>query len=166
MQTLRQKDTKAVKEWQKALKRQNRKQRVVLVKKALDDLKKEEAHTKHLLANAYSEEMSRNPTKEELIMIEILDYYNVKYSFQKIVRRGNAFFIVDFWVSTQTVPLVIEIDGGRHFTEEGKRKDKHRTDVLKKWTHCHMLRFANAMLQKQPEKVAEFVIFKLGSMKA
>jgi very-short-patch-repair endonuclease len=45
---------------------------------------------------------------------------------QRII--GN--YIVDFYCPK--VKLIIEVDGGQHYTDEGNRKDKAREDYLRK----------------------------------
>ena len=58
-----------------------------------------------------------------------LDKNKIKYSFQKVFNIDGKYYIVDFYFPSKK--LVIEIDGGYHFTKEQKEKDSKRTKDLK-----------------------------------
>jgi very-short-patch-repair endonuclease len=51
-------------------------------------------------------------------------------TFQFYRQRIIGNYIVDFYCPKGK--LIIEVDGGQHYSEEGNRKDKAREDYLKK----------------------------------
>lgn len=61
---------------------------------------------------------------ERKLWYEFLRHYPVRFQRQKAI--GN--YIVDFYCAKAR--LVIELDGGGHYTAEQAEKDKHRTKVL------------------------------------
>lgn len=61
---------------------------------------------------------------------------------------GN--FVVDFYCPK--AKLVIEVDGGQHYEENGKEKDKTRDEYLQK-TGLRVLRFTNMEVLKNIEGV-------------
>lgn len=67
-------------------------------------------------------------------------------------------YIVDFYCSKAN--LIIELDGGQHYTEEAKKKDKGRDDYLKREGY-EILRFSDKEvfenLQGVLEKIYEFL---------
>ncbi len=68
---------------------------------------------------------------------------NFKYKVYR--QRPIDHYIVDFYC--HKLKLVIEIDGGRHFTTDGKEYDAYRTEVLQ----CYglkILRFTNSEILK------------------
>ncbi len=69
----------------------------------------------------YRRERAKAPTKAELAFKKILDRLGIPYQFQPMI--GNR--IVDFVVLSRPV-LLIEIDGGYHFTPAQVKKDRQR----------------------------------------
>ena len=65
-----------------------------------------------------------------------LSGYPVKFRRQAPVDR----YIVDFYC--HTAGLVIELDGEQHYSAEGERKDRARTEELKEYG-LTVLRFSN-----------------------
>ena len=65
---------------------------------------------------------------------------------------GN--YIVDFYCPAAN--LVVEVDGGQHFTEEGKAKDKRRDDDLAS-LGLKMLRFSNSDVLKEIDAVLQVI---------
>ncbi len=65
---------------------------------------------------------------------------------------GN--YIVDFYCPAAN--LVVEVDGGQHYTEEGKAKDKRRDDDLA-GLGLKVLRFSNVNLLKEIDAVLQVI---------
>lgn len=62
--------------------------------------------------------------KNELKMKSILDNIGVKYLYQEILFTGSNFFIADFYLPDNNI--IIEIDGGVHFSMQQLIKDRIR----------------------------------------
>lgn len=75
----------------------------------------------------YAKELRKNMTPWEIkLWTQFLRNYPVRFQRQKVI--GN--YIVDFYCAKAR--LVIELDGGGHYTEEQKLYDKNRTDIIEK----------------------------------
>jgi len=70
---------------------------------------------------------------------------------QKII--GN--YIVDFHCHSSN--LVVEVDGGQHFTKEGIEKDQSRDNYLKS-LDLNILRFTNIEVLKNIDGVVEKIL--------
>lgn len=105
------------------------------------------------IAKAHSLELRAKATKSEMV----LKYYLVKsgiiFTFQKVIIKGGKFYIVDFWIND----VVVEVDGGGHYTEEGSKKDKKRTGWLKKQGIKHVIRFSNNQVLKYPNECIDHI---------
>jgi len=76
----------------------------------------------------YSKELRKNMTDaEKLVWTKIRNKQLKGYQFYRQKIIGN--FIVDFYCPKAN--LIIEIDGGQHYSDEGKQKDAARDDFLK-----------------------------------
>lgn len=73
---------------------------------------------------------------ERKLWYEFLRNYPVRFQRQK--HMGD--FIVDFYCAKAA--LVIELDGGGHYTDEQSFKDKERTSELEKM-NLYIVRFPN-----------------------
>ena len=78
---------------------------------------------------------------ERKLWYEFLRNYPVRFQRQKPI--GN--FIVDFYCAKAA--LVIELDGGGHYTDEQAAKDKERTSELEKM-NLYIVRFPNNEVSK------------------
>ncbi|MCX5781604.1 MAG: endonuclease domain-containing protein [Elusimicrobia bacterium] len=67
---------------------------------------------------------------------------------QKIVNN----YIVDFYCSR--AKLVIELDGGQHYSNEGKKKDCNRDNVLR-YYGMKVIRFSDSDIFKNLNEVLE-----------
>jgi very-short-patch-repair endonuclease len=78
----------------------------------------------------YKNQLSRKATKAEIKFKDILDRNGIVYVFQKGVYTRDPitlkkrFRILDFYI--RRCRIGIEIDGGYHFSEYGKRRDAYR----------------------------------------
>ena len=77
-------------------------------------------------------------------------------NFQFLRQRPIGNFIVDFYCPEAN--LVIEVDGGQHFTEEGQESDQSR-DAFLKGLGLHVLRFNNHEVLKNIEGVVGDIIY-------
>lgn len=69
--------------------------------------------------------LRKNATpQEDQLWYRFLADYEVRFQRQKAV--GN--YIADFYC--YKAKLIIELDGSQHYTDEGKRQDAYRTEVL------------------------------------
>lgn len=86
--------------------------------------------------------------QEKKLWYSFLRDYPVKIYRQRPIDR----FIVDFYCSKAN--LVIEIDGGQHYTLEGKEYDIIRTDVLEKY-NLKLIRFSYSQIEQNLKGVCE-----------
>ena len=92
-------------------------------------------YNKDLIALAKT--LRKNMTKpERKLWYEFLKEYQVKFQRQKTIEN----FIVDFYCAK--AKIVIELDGGGHYTSEQIEYDRERTKVLESHK-LKVLRFTN-----------------------
>lgn len=96
-------------------------------------------------------ELRHNMTRQEKhLWYDFLSKYPVKIYRQ----RSIDCFITDFYCSR--AHLVIEVDGGQHYTEEGLAYDKERTEALEKHD-LKVIRFTNKEVDQQFEGVCQVI---------
>jgi very-short-patch-repair endonuclease len=87
----------------------------------------------------YRKKLRNDPTKEELLLWKYLKNKQLKgFKFRRQHSVGN--YILDFYCPE--LKLCIEVDGGGHFTDEGKECDRIRTLYLE-GLNIKVIRFAN-----------------------
>ena len=94
-------------------------------------------YNKHL--KVYSRELRKNMTDTEKLLwskIRVKQLKGIQFYRQKPI--GN--FIVDFYCPKAN--LVIELDGGQHYSEDSKAKDDQRDEYLRKMG-LRVLRFSD-----------------------
>ena len=69
-------------------------------------------------------------------------------------QYGIGIFIVDFYCPL--LKVVIEVDGGQHFSDEGLKYDQQREEFLKK-SHIKVIRFNNLDILRNIEGVFESI---------
>ncbi len=69
---------------------------------------------------------------------------------QKIIDN----YILDFYCPSKKIG--IEIDGSQHYTEEGMKYDKIRTEVLETYK-IRIIRFTNEQIRKNFIEVCEYI---------
>ena len=100
---------------------------------------------------AYTQENRRNPTPEEkLLWYEFLR----KHTYQFRRQKSFGCYIVDFYCSK--AKLVVELDDGQHFTEEGKVWDENRTAYLNSLC-LRVIRFTNAQVNREFDAVCQAI---------
>ena len=91
----------------------------------------------------FAQELRRNMTAEEKhLWYEFLKAYPVQFRGQKPI--GN--YIADFFCSQAL--LVVEIDGGQHFTDQGQIYDQERSYYMQR-KGLYVLRFSNHEVNTQ-----------------
>lgn len=99
----------------------------------------------------FAKELRKNMTPwERKLWYEFLRYYPIRFQRQKAI--GN--YIVDFYCAKAR--LVIELDGGGHYTAEQIRKDNLRTKELEQMD-LRVIRVCNIDVDKNFYGVCEFI---------
>ena len=102
-----------------------------------------------------AKELRREMTPQERhLWYDYLRYYPVKIYKQKVIDN----FIVDFYC--HKVKLVIELDGGQHYTEEGLAYDEERTKILMGYG-LEIIRFSNKEIDDNFEGVCQYIDAKI-----
>ena len=97
--------------------------------------------------------LRKNATPQETkLWYEFLSKYNVRFQRQKAIDN----FIADFYC--HKAKLVIEIDGSQHYTEEGRKKDEFRTEVLEGYD-LKIIRFTNWQIDTNFRGVCDYIDF-------
>ena len=100
-----------------------------------------------------SRELRKNMTDAECLLWSRVRRKQIKgLQFYRQKPLGN--YIVDFYCPAAN--LVVEVDGGQHYTEEGKAKDKRRDDDLA-GLGLKVLRFSNIDVLKEIEAVLQVI---------
>jgi very-short-patch-repair endonuclease len=99
----------------------------------------------------YSQELRKNMTDAEMLLWSKLRRKQLKgYQFyrQRIIDN----YIADFYCAKSS--LVIELDGGQHYTDEGMEADKERDNYMKR-QGLKVLRFSDREVLKNIEGVMQ-----------
>ena len=105
------------------------------------------------IAKQHSLELREKATKAELGLKSYLVKSGIIFTFQKVIIKGGKFYIVDFWIND----VVIEVDGSGHYTKEGSKKDKKRSEWLKKQGIKHVIRFSNNQVLNYPDRCIDHI---------
>ena len=98
-----------------------------------------------------AKELRKNMTPwERKLWYEYLRTYPIRFQRQKAI--GN--YIVDFYCAKAR--LVIELDGGGHYTEEQTEKDQIRTKELERM-NLTVVRICNLDVDKNFRGVCEYI---------
>ena len=97
-------------------------------------------HNKDLTETARKLRKNMTPHENQL-WFSFFRHYPLRIRRQKAI--GN--FVVDFYCSK--AKLVIEIDGGQHYTDEGMKKDRERTAFIETFG-IKVIRFSNTDVVK------------------
>ena len=87
-------------------------------------------------------------SQERKLWYDFLRAYPVKIYKQRIIES----FIVDFYCASAR--LVIELDGSRHYTKQGKLYDEERSQILRGYG-LRILRFPNNAVDHNFDAVCE-----------
>ena len=100
---------------------------------------------------SFARNLRKEATKEEKhLWYDYLSGYPVRFQRQKPIGR----FVADFYC--HQAKLVIEIDGGQHYTEAGREKDRQRTGILE-GEALKILRFSNREVNQEFQNVCEMI---------
>lgn len=108
----------------------------------------------------YANELRNNPTHAERKL-----WYRINRR-QILKFRFNRQYIIDSYIVDffcREAGLVIEIDGGGHFTPEMEAKDKYRDDNLRA-KGLHVLRFNNTEVMTNIDGVLNRIYEYLSSL--
>ena len=95
--------------------------------------------------------MRKNATKEEKhLWYDYLSKYPVRFQRQKVIDD----FITDFYC--HKAKLIIEIDGSQHYTEDGRKHDDFRTEILEGYD-LKVIRFTNRQVKENFRGVCGFI---------
>ncbi|MBE6987835.1 MAG: endonuclease domain-containing protein [Ruminococcaceae bacterium] len=98
-----------------------------------------------------AKELRKNMTPwENKLWYQFLRSYPVRWNRQKVL--GN--YIVDFYCSK--AKLIIELDGGHHFSDKSEKADALRTKELEA-TGLRLFRIPNSDIDKNFNGVCEFI---------
>ena len=99
-----------------------------------------------------SQSLRKNMTKEERhLWYDFLKNLPITFNRQKIIES----YIVDFYCAD--AKLVIELDGGQHFEQEGLLNDKIRDEYLNS-QGIRVLRYSNTDINKNFEGVCQDIL--------
>jgi very-short-patch-repair endonuclease len=96
-----------------------------------------------------AKELRKNMTPAER---KLWHGYLKKFQLRVLRQRPIDHFIVDFYCPS--LKLVIEVDGESHYTNEGKARDRERTERLEGYGII-VIRFTNRQILDDFEKVCE-----------
>ena len=94
--------------------------------------------------------------QEQHLWYDFLRRYPVKFRRQRPVKG----YIADF--CCHSALLVIEIDGGQHFTEEGRKYDAWRTRRLRHWGF-EIVRYSNKEVKENYPGVCQDIINRVNA---
>ena len=95
--------------------------------------------------------LRKNATPQENhLWYDFLSKYEIRFQRQKAIGS----FIADFYC--HKAKLVVEIDGSQHYTDEGKRKDDFRTEILEGYD-LKVIRFSNRHINTNFRGVCEYI---------
>ena len=100
-----------------------------------------------------SRELRKNMTDAECLLWSRVRRKQIK-GLQFYRQKPLGSYIVDFYCPAAN--LVVEVDGGQHYTEEGKAKDKRRDDDLA-GLGLKVLRFSNSDVLKEIDAVLQVI---------
>jgi very-short-patch-repair endonuclease len=99
----------------------------------------------------FSQELRKNMTDAELLLWSKLRRIQLK-GFQFYRQRIIGNYIADFYCAKAS--LVVELDGGQHFTDEGTEADRKRDDYMER-QGIKVLRFSDRDVFKNLEGVMQ-----------
>ena len=95
--------------------------------------------------------LRKNATPQEnRLWYDFLSKYEARFQRQKAIDD----FIADFYC--HKAKLIIEIDGSQHESEEGKKKDEFRTEILEGYD-LKVICFTNQQINKDFYGVCEYI---------
>ena len=112
------------------------------------------------VSERFRKQLISRATKSELAFKKFLDNQMVAYQFQKVIWVSvdceQKFYIADFFFKRYN--LIVELDGGYHYTDEQKKADDVRTMHLRR-SGYFVLRFDNSATDNSKEIYNEIISF-------
>ena len=106
-------------------------------------------YNKELIMHA--KKLRQNMTPWEIkLWTQFLRGYPIRFQRQKVIDN----YIVDFYCAKARI--VIELDGGGHYTEEQQKYDDNRTAILKKY-NLQVIRICNLEIDNNFYNVCEYI---------
>ena len=96
--------------------------------------------TKFLYYKWNKKKKKSNYTDAEKAACKILSSLNIRYIKQFPINTGKKVYYADIYIPQ--LLLVLEIDGGYHYTNEQKRKDENRSSGIRR-LGLHVYRLSN-----------------------
>ena len=96
-------------------------------------------------------ELRNNATFEERMLWKIIR----RLPFQVLRQRTIDHYIVDFYIPSKK--LVIEIDGGQHYSGEGMSRDESRSKILELYG-LTVLRVSNREVRENAEGITNYIL--------
>jgi very-short-patch-repair endonuclease len=113
--------------------------------------------------NSKLKELSKNlrheQTDAEKCLWERIRHNHLGYTFYRQKPIGE--YIVDFYCPKRR--LVIEVDGGQHFSGETKHTDEIRDEYMRS-LGLTIMRFSNSDVLKNTDSVAEAIYERMGKI--
>ena len=104
--------------------------------------------------------LRKNMTNEEKhLWYDFLRNLSVGFKRQKVINN----YVVDFYCPKEK--LIIELDGSRHYSEEGKEKDKERDNELKGLGY-RVKRYTNLEINTKFEAVCRDILKNIKSIES
>jgi very-short-patch-repair endonuclease len=102
-----------------------------------------------------AKELRKNMTRQEKhLWYDFLRHYPIHIYRQRVIEN----YIVDFYCSA--AHLVIEVDGGQHYTSEGIEYDSVRTEILEQH-NLKVLRISNLDVDRNFSGVCEMIAHEI-----
>ena len=99
----------------------------------------------------FAKKLRKSATPEEKhLWYDFLCDYKIRFQRQKPIDG----FIADFYC--HRAKLVIELDGSQHYTEEGKKNDEFRTEILEGYD-LKVIRFSNHQINTNFLSVCQYI---------
>lgn len=105
-------------------------------------------------AESYAEANKAKETATEKKIRQLLEGYSIKHATQKPIYTSDSFYIVDFYLPE--INLVVEVDGGYHYTVEQIEYDNKKNDKLLSLGY-NVLRFSNKDYRKGWDTIREMI---------
>lgn len=106
-------------------------------------------YNKDLIKLAKANRKNMTPWEIKLWNYFLRDYH-IRFQRQKVIDK----YIVDFYCAK--AHLVIELDGGGHYTEEQQKYDEKRTKILEKYG-LKVIRICNIEIDNNFHNVCEYI---------
>ena len=99
----------------------------------------------------FAKKLRKNATPQENhLWYDFLAKYKIRFQRQKAIND----FVADFYC--HKAKLIIEIDGSQHYTQEGRKKDEFRTEILSGY-NLKVIRFTNYQIDTNFRGVCEYI---------